>query len=148
MSEEPNIPGIAEKAKAEIREEDSGGLPKNWKEGLSVLAASRSAIFKLEGKKAASDAITKLVLAIVAILGLLFSWILLMSGLVGVLAVYTPMNWWQSSFTVAGGHILVAIILLLIAKASGSAPFPITRKEFEKDREWLNQLKKKSKSTS
>lgn len=146
MSEEANIPEIA--AEAEIEKEESNGLPTNWKEALSVLASARSAILKIEGKKAASDVVKKIVLAIVAVLGLLFAWILLMFGLVGGLAALCLMNWWQASFVVGGGHILIAIILLLVAKAIGSEPFPITRKEFEKDREWLKQLKQQSKSQS
>ncbi|WP_411826587.1 phage holin family protein [Luteolibacter sp. AS25] len=148
MSEEPNIPEIASQAEAEIREDNRKGPPSNWKEALSVLAATRSSIMKVEGKQVATDLGKKIALAVVALLGLLFSWILLMFGLVGVLSDLTPMNWWQAAFSVGGLHILIAILLLLIAKSIGSEPFPITRKEFEKDREWLNQLKQQSKSQS
>lgn len=146
MIEKSQIPKAADDAEAESP--IGSALPSNWTQALAALSSSRAAILKIEGKKVASDLIVKVGLVIIAVLGLLFSWILLMIGLVGVLTVYTILNWWQASFAIAGGHVVIAIVLLLIAKAIGSEPFPVTRKEFEKDREWLNQLKQQSKSQS
>ncbi len=105
-------------------------------------------MIKAESGEAIGTGVKKLALAIIGVVALFFAWCLLMSGVVGAIASSPALNWWQAALIVGGVHMLAAIVLFLVAKSEAPAPFPITRAEFEKDREWLNQLKNQSKSQS
>lgn len=120
----------------------SGDFSGSWKEGFSDLLSSKIGIFKLEAKEAAAVAMGKIVLLSVAAFFLLIAWLLVNAGLVGVIAETTSWTWYHAVFALAGGHCLVALILFLISRTKSADPFPITRAELEKDREWLENLKK------
>lgn len=119
-------------------------LPQDWKEALLALVTSRVAIVSLEAKEAATSALGRLVPLLIGTVCLVGFWALLVAGAVGGIAAATDWKWYHVAFAAAGVHFLIAAIALLIAKAKRSAPFPVTRAEFEKDREWLNQLNKKN----
>jgi uncharacterized membrane protein YqjE len=68
--------------------------------------------------------------------------LLIVAGIIGVIVVTSSWQWYQAAFAVAGGHLLVAAIAFLLSRSKSADSFPLTRAEFEKDREWLNQLKK------
>ena len=48
--------------------------------------------------------------------------------------------------TSAGLPLLVAFLLASSCNKPGTAAFPITRAEFQKDREWIENIQKKPKS--
>ena len=43
-------------------------------------------------------------------------------------------------------HLLAGIILVRLAKPSAATAFPVTRAEFQKDREWIENFPKTKKS--
>ncbi|MFD2255749.1 phage holin family protein [Luteolibacter algae] len=120
----------------------SDGIPTNWKEALACLISSRLAIFQVESRQAAQTGVSKIIFLSIAGIAILFSWILLMAGAVGGIASVTALAWYHAAFIIAGIHILVAVIMILLGGRKTAPSFPLTRAEFDKDREWLNQLKK------
>lgn len=128
---------------------DEGGLPANWKEAIPVLIASRMGILQIEAKDALEVAVRKLIISGVLAFCLIAAWMLLTAGLIGLISVYFHIAWYFAAFLLAGVHLLIAFFMQLAVKRSKSIEsFPITREEFEKDREWLNQLKNRSNSQS
>ena len=111
---------------------------------ISTLFATKLKILSVESKIAVSGIVRVIVLFAAAALLLLFTWILAMAGLIGVLVEKTDLTWFYSALIIAGAHLLIAIILALVAKAVPSPSFEHTSAEFQKDKEWLNQLKNKS----
>lgn len=140
MSADTDIP-----SEAQIPGDSERKLPESWKEALACLVSSRIAIIQAESKEAASAGAKKAVLGVVAALCALFTWILILAGAVGAISAATSWQWYHVAFAAAGLHLAFALITVLMLKAKAAPPFPITRAEFEKDREWLNQLNKKPK---
>jgi len=120
-------------------------LPESWTDALACLVSSRISIIQAESKDAAATGARKAVLVVVAALCVLFTWILVLAGAVGAISSATAWTWYHVAFAAAGLHLLIAVIAVLIVKSKSAPPFPITRAEFEKDREWLNRLNKKPK---
>jgi uncharacterized membrane protein YqjE len=139
-------PGASPADNPQIGEFPSTGvgesLPKNWGEALVGLVASRAAIASLEAKEATAFFTGKLVSFLIALVCLVGVWALTLAGAIGGIAAVTEWEWYHIAFAAAGVHFLIVLVALMIAKAKRPAPFPVTRAEFEKDREWLNQLKK------
>ena len=54
--------------------------------------------------------------------------------------------WDQVAIGVAVLHLLAGIILARLAKPSAATAFPVTRAEFKKDREWIENFQKTKKS--
>lgn len=117
------------------------GLPENWKGALVGLVASRVEILSVEAKEAIGSAGGKIALLLTGFFFLLTAWVLLLAGAVGGIASATDWKWYHVAFAAAGIHFLLALIAVLVAKSRKSDSFAVTRAEFEKDREWLNQLK-------
>jgi len=120
-------------------------LPESWTDALACLVSSRISIIQAESKDAAATGARKAVLVVVAALCVLFTWILVLAGAVGAISSATAWTWYHVAFAAAGLHLAIAVIALLLAKSKSAPSFPITRAEFEKDREWLNRLNKKPK---
>ncbi len=146
MSEDPAEYQTSHSEMGEFPNPGETSFPMNWKQALPCLVSSRIAIIQTEAKQAVGGAITKVIAAIFAAICLLVTWILIVAGLVGVIAANTHFKWYDAAFTVAGIHLLFAILLVLFIRSKPKESFPITRAEFEKDREWLNQLKNPSNS--
>jgi uncharacterized membrane protein YqjE len=122
-------------------------FPESWKEAIPSLITSRLEIFKFEAQDALGAVAKKLILLGVIIFCLIATWVLLTAGLVGLISAHFNCAWYFSAFSISGVHLLIALIMLLIVKGSKkSESFPVTREEFEKDREWLNQLKNRPSS--
>ena len=111
-----------------------------------ALIASRVTLIQLESKEAAGDAGRRIAYLIAAICAVVFAWSLLMAGLVAILseAIGRPWSWVAVGFGLV--HLLGAFILLRLAKPSGAPAFPVTRAEFQKDREWIENIKQTRKS--
>ncbi|MBC7980201.1 MAG: phage holin family protein [Armatimonadetes bacterium] len=115
---------------------------------MANLLSSRIGIINSESKRALETGIKKAIPLAAAIFCLLVTWLLLLAGGLGLIAAKTTWPWFYAAFAAAGLHILVMVILLNIAKSRAIDAFPLTRAEFKKDREWLNQLKQQPKSES
>lgn len=121
-------------------------LPGDWKDAIPSLIASRFGIIRIESKDAIEIAVRKLILLSVALFCLFATWGLLTAGLIGVVSEHFKCPWYFSAFSVGGVYLLISLVVLVIIKKSKKTEtFPITRAEFEKDRQWLNQLKNRSK---
>jgi uncharacterized membrane protein YqjE len=116
----------------------------NWAEAIFGLIESRAAIISLEAKEAAGNGLAKLVPLLVCLFCAFAAWALIVAAAIGCLADAMDWKWYQLTFAMAALHVLIAVIALLIAKKKKPAPFPVTRSEFEKDREWLKQLKNRN----
>ena len=121
-------------------------LPANWKEALLGLVSSRIALIQLESKHAASHAARRAAAAVAAILCVFFTWTLLLAGGTAVIASATGWPWGWVAIGAAGLHLLAAMIFAKSAKSHGEPSFPVTRSEFQKDREWIENLQKTRKS--
>jgi uncharacterized membrane protein YqjE len=124
------------------------GLPSNWREALMSLIASRISLIQLESKEAAGESARRLAYLIAAICAAVFSWALLIAGGVILIAKVAslPESWVAIGFGIL--HLLAAILLARLAKPSGAPAFPITRAEFQKDREWIENFKQTRKSNN
>lgn len=126
-----------------------GQLPGNWKDAVPNLIASRIGIFRIEAKDALEVATKKLILWGVTVFCVIATWGLLTAGLIGMISAYFNCPWYIAAFSIGGGYLFIALVMLLIMKrAKKTQSFPITCEEFEKDRKWLNQLNNRSNSQS
>jgi uncharacterized membrane protein YqjE len=112
------------------------------------LLESRAAIVSIEVREAISSGLAKGLLLIAALLGVIGAWALAIAGAISGLSSATGWVWFHIAFAAAGVHILIAAAALLIAKSWKTETFPVTRAEFEKDREWLKRLRKPNNSPS
>lgn len=113
----------------------------NWLEAILGLVESRAAIISIEARDALNSAFAKSIPLAICLFCLFAAWGLTVAAAIGCLAAATGWKWHQITFAMAGLHVIIALVALRIAKRSKPAPFPVTRSEFEKDREWLIQLK-------
>lgn len=126
-----------------------GRLAGSWKDAIPSLIASRIGIIRIESQDAIEIVVRKLILLGVAWFSLFATWALLTAGLIGAIADYFDCPWYYSAFSVGGVYLLISLVMLVIIKrAKKTETFPVTRAEFEKDRQWLNQLKNRSNSQS
>jgi len=111
-----------------------------------ALIASRVTLIQLESKDAAGEAGRHLAYLIAAICAVVFAWALLIAGLTAILsdAIGKPWSWVAVGFALL--HLLAGLVLAKLAKPSGAPAFPITRAEFQKDREWIENFKQTRKS--
>lgn len=115
-----------------------------WLEAIFGLIESRAAIISLEAKDAVGNGLAKLVPLLVCLFCVFAAWALTVAAAIGCLANATDWKWYEITCAMAALHIIMAVVALLIVKKRKPAPFPVTRSEFEKDREWLIQLKKRN----
>jgi hypothetical protein len=118
----------------------------NWRVALMDLVAARLALIQLESKDATQEASRRAALIAAACAAAFFAWSLLLVGGVSLLAQATGWPWNLVAIGLAMLHLVVGIILAQSAKPSGAASFPITRAEFQKDREWIENFNKNKKS--
>ena len=118
----------------------------NWRVALMDLVAARLALIQLESKDATQQASRRAALIAAACAAAFFAWALLLVGGVSLLAQATGWPWNLVTIGLAMLHLVVGIILFQSAKPSGAASFPVTRAEFQKDREWIENFNKNKKS--
>ncbi len=111
-----------------------------------ALIAARFALIELESKDAVKEAARRAALIAAACGCGVFAWVLLLAGGVSLIAETNGWPWNLVAIGTAILHLLAGIILASLAKPSASATFPVTRAEFQKDREWIENLHKTKKS--
>lgn len=121
-------------------------MPSNWREALLNLIAARVALIQHESKDAARDAAGRAARLIALVICVFFTWALFLAGAVALLAKLTAWPWFAFAFILAALHLIAALILAKSAKAPASPSFPVTRAEFQKDREWIQNFQSSRKS--
>lgn len=118
----------------------------SWREALMDLVAARLTLIQLESKDATQEASRRACLIAAACGCAFFAWALLLVGGVSLLSQATGWPWNLVTLGLAALHLVLGIILAQSAKPSGAASFPVTRAEFQKDREWIENFNKDKKS--
>lgn len=122
-------------------------IPENWKEAIPSLIVSRIGIFRIEAEDAIEVVAKKLILWGITVFCIVATWGLLTAGLIGLISAQFKCPWYIAAFSLGGVYLFISLVMLLIIKRIKKIEsFPITREEFEKDRQWLNQLKNRSNS--
>lgn len=109
-------------------------------ENASDLVNSRIALFKLEAKQAAARNVGRVLLLAGAGSAAVVTWFLLIAGIIGVVHAFTGLAWYWTCLIIAGIHLLAVAAMLRSARAPGPSTFEHTRSEFQKDREWLQNI--------
>ena len=118
----------------------------NWRVALMDLVAARLSLIQMESKDATRETTRRVALIAVASAAIFFAWALLLAGGVSLLSQSTGWPWSLIAIGLAALHLLIGFILSQSAKPSGSASFPVTRAEFQKDREWIENFNRNKKS--
>jgi uncharacterized membrane protein YqjE len=109
---------------------------------LADFFESRAALFATESKAAAIQFLLVAICIFTALLFFAFGYVFLLASAVVAIAHVTKVSWLWTAFAAAGVHILIALILLLIARSGIKRPiFRETAVELKKDREWLKDMK-------
>ena len=118
--------------------------PNRAKSLLAALASyleARGLLFQIEAREAgAGFSRVASALVIGAVLCLL-GWMAALPALVSLTCHYTGFRWEFVTLAVAGSHVLLGLLFLIIAKARRSRlkPFEETLHQFSEDRAWLAQ---------
>ena len=100
-------------------------------------SSARIRLARIEGKEAGVHAIKLLSLIAAAIGVAMFAWLFLCFAVMAWLAVRFG-DWTWAALAVAGGHVVLLLILSALLKKMSATPlFPLTTEELRKDREWM-----------
>jgi uncharacterized membrane protein YqjE len=121
-------------------------LPSNWQEALLSLIVSRVALIQLESKDAINDGVRRATCIVAAVICAFFAWALLLAGGIAAISNFTGWPWYWLAIAAAAAHLLASIGFARTMKAPCHPSFPVTRSEFQKDREWLENIQKTRKS--
>jgi Putative Actinobacterial Holin-X, holin superfamily III len=117
------------------------GIPPNWRAALMDLIAARVALIQLESKDVAASAARRAIQVVVASGCILVTWALALAGGISWISEASGWPWSRIALITAGGHLLVGLVLIrLIMRPAANAAFPVTRAEFQKDREWIEKF--------
>jgi len=119
--------------------------PANWREALMTLIAARIALIELETKDAGKQGAKRAALIATACICMVFAWALLLAGGVSWIADSGGWPWNLVAIGAAVLHLSAGIFCAKLAKPSAGPTFPVTRAEFQKDREWIENLNKTKK---
>lgn len=120
--------------------------PANWREALMALVAARVALIELESKDVAKGAAKLVFLLLAACVCVVFGWALLLGGGVALVSKTSGWPWDRVAIGAAVVHLVGGCVLALLAKPSAAVSFPVTRAEFTKDREWIENFQNTKKS--
>jgi uncharacterized membrane protein YqjE len=120
--------------------------PANWRTALADLVGARVALIQLEAKQAAKSGVKRVIFFAAAAILLLLAWIIIVAGVVGAISDKNDFPWYWVALVAGGIHLLLAVILVVIAKRPGEAAFQTLSAEFKKDREWLQHFQTPKKS--
>lgn len=115
--------------------------PVNWREAICELLATRAELIRLESSGAARHATRKGLLVGIIAGAAFFTWALALAGLVPLVAAAAGCAWTTAALWAAGLHLIAAVVAIVLLRRPAPPAFPITRAEFQRDREWLTHLK-------
>ena len=144
MSPSSDIGPAASTAAPKIGE--GSDTPQNWREAVMTLLASRVDLIRLESKEVVGGFARRAGFLAAAFGLIAFAWALLLAGAIGVISEALDWPWSWVSIGAAIVHLLLAILFSKLASPKAKAAFPVTRAEFQKDREWIENLHKPTKS--
>ncbi len=144
MSPSSDTGPAASTAVSKVGEESN--TPQNWREAVMTLLATRVDLIRLESKEVAGGFARRAGFVAAAGILALFAWALLLAGAIGVISEATEWPWSWICVGAAVLHLLLAILFSKLASPKAKAAFPVTRAEFQKDREWIENLHKPTKS--
>ena len=102
---------------------------------------NRAALFATESRAALVQFVLVAICLVAALLFFAFGYIFLLATAVVAIAHLAQVSWLWTALAAAGLHILIALILLLVARSGIKRPiFRETAAELKKDREWLKNL--------
>ena len=131
---EPEVPGLPESIRLLIAS------------ALGYFSA-RFELFSLEAKDAAANYVKIVILLVVAVATMLFGMVFFMCAFVYTVAALTGWHWGWVFFGFGFFSLLVTLFCALVAKHRFSVgSFASTMAELKKDKEWLSQTNKVSRS--
>ncbi len=120
--------------------------PSNWREALTALIQSRVALIQHESKDAAKNVARRGLSLVGVIICAFYTWGLFLAAGIAFISTEFGWQWYDVAFCAAGLHLVAALIFVFLAVSRGNASFPVTRAEFQKDREWIDNLHNPRKS--
>ena len=113
------------------------------------LIASRIELIQLEARETARQRARRVIGLLMAALCLFFTWALLLAGVIAAVSSASDWPWYWLTIGAAALHLLLALLFLSGGSSNPAEPaFPLTRAEFQKDREWIENFQKKPKSNA
>lgn len=146
MNPSSDMDSAASAGSAAVGSTDGSSLPPTWYEAILSILASRVALIQIEFQEAARNGAKRACLILAVIGCVFFGWLLLLAGGVQLLAVGMQWPWYWVAIGLALIHLLLALVLVKLAKPPTAPAFSFTRAEFKKDREWIEQLKNNKRS--
>jgi uncharacterized membrane protein YqjE len=116
---------------------------------LTEFFEGRFALFAQESKTALWQLVVLMACLILALVLCVLGYVFLIVSAVVGLAHLAGISWVWTALAAAGGHFVVALILLLLARSRMTKPlFRATLTELEEDRAWLKNLDATNQPTS
>jgi uncharacterized membrane protein YqjE len=116
---------------------------------LAGFLESRAALFASESKTALVHVLVLVGCLAAAAFLAVFGYIFLVASAIAGLAHALHVSWIKITLLAAGLHFILALVCVLIARSRMRKPmFEMTGAELKKDREWLKNLDKESRSTN
>jgi cytochrome bd-type quinol oxidase subunit 2 len=120
--------------------------PSNWRSALLTLIASRVTLVQLESQDAAKAGARRGLLLVAVLVCAFFTWALLLAGGIAAISQITAWPWHWIAIAASGAHLAAALLFARTARKPGPPVFPVTRTEFQRDREWIENFQKTRKS--
>ncbi|BCX47374.1 hypothetical protein HAHE_12820 [Haloferula helveola] len=128
----------------ETYRDEAEGADGDWKASAAEFVQARIELIRLEARDAGREAARKAATVVIITGCAILCWMLVITGLIGLVAAARPdWPWYHITLVAAGLHLAIAGIGVLSLRKGGQPPFPLTRSEFAKDQAWLETLKKK-----
>ena len=116
---------------------------------LAVFLESRIGLFAKESRTALVQVLVLAACLAAAAVLALFGYVFLIASAIAGIAHALHTSWIWITLAAAGVHFILALVCLLIARGRmKKSMFEATAAELKKDREWLQNLDEKSRSTS
>jgi uncharacterized membrane protein YqjE len=116
---------------------------------LAEFFERRFALFAQESKAALMQLLVLAACLILALVLCVLGYVFLIVSAVVSLAHLVGISWVWTALAAAGGHFMIALILLLVARSRMTKPlFRATLTELKEDREWLKNLDATNQPTS
>jgi len=122
----------------------AGGLGASLRGVLSsatAYLAARAELLRLEAGEAGRELAKRTVLLFVAAIYMVLFYVMLWIGLVGLAEMLRPGSWPIAAFACAVFHLLIAIIMLVLAKRPVRPIFSETIHQIKEDEKWLRSMR-------
>lgn len=123
--------------------DSEAGRASSWSSSASEFVSARIELLSLEAREAGKATARRGVLAGVIVGCAVAAWITGLAGLIGWIAAAGGFPWYFVALGAAVVHLVIAGIVGIVLRRPSPPAFPLTKAELSKDREWLQNLKKK-----